>query len=217
MKKILILIVVCNLSILFSACSDKIPENINDDNVATTLKTTEATIEDDYVINIPYSCFDEVSDEDAIVTGTDMRNGIINKELSDNGGIILTVDRDKYDTLLKYAKEQFEEEVKNVETYNQDVEKIEYSDNLDNLRVYINHSYFETEPQPEQSYGMDGEPYAMIDTVTKVNISFGDLFKDSIYYQSLLKKTDTELLTCKYSYIDSSNDKVMNEFIYPDE
>ena len=131
-----------------------------------------------------------------------------------NNIIIITVDKNKYDDLLEYAKSEFVNEVKMIDESNADIEKIEYSDNFDTVRFYFNHSYFYPETQPLNSNG--GLPVVDAPATHKV-VTFGNIFTNSIYYQSLLKKTETELLTCKYSFIDSSDNSVVEEYVYPEK
>lgn len=218
MKRVLVVLLASLLSISLCACNSNNTENSNQiSHTTVSVETTvpETTVQDDYKISIPYACFDSVSKDDCIVTGTDMKNGILKKELSDNGGIILTVDKDKYDDLLEYAKNQFISEIERLKQYNADTfEKIEYSDNLDTIKLYCSHSYFYPETQPLNSNG--GLPVVDAPATHKV-ITFGNIFKNSIYYQSLLKKTETELLTCKYSFIDSSDNSVVEEYVYPEK
>lgn len=215
MKKLCILVFIGLLTVSFSACNNESTENSS--SIQSTVQETAnvtTTSDSNYKINIPYSCFESVSDNDCIVTGTDMKNGIKSKELSGNGGIIITVDKNKYDDLLEYAKSEFVNEVKMIDESNADIEKIEYSDNFDTVRFYFNHSYFYPETQPLNSNG--GLPVVDAPATHKV-ITFGNIFKNSIYYQSLLKKTETELLTCKYSFIDSSDNSVVEEYVYPEK
>lgn len=212
MKKLCILIFIGLLTVSFSACGNENSSTNQSAIQETTVTTT--TAEENYKINIPYSCFKSVSDDDCIVTGTDMKNGILSKELSGNGGIIVTVNKDKYDDLLEYAKSEFVDEVKMINESNSDIEKIEYSNNFDTVSFYFNHSYFYPETQPKNSN--NGLPVADVPATNKV-ITFGNIFENSIYYQSLLKKTETELLTCKYLFIDSSDNSVVEEYIYPEK
>lgn len=215
MKRVLVVLLASLLSISLCACNSNNTENSNQiSHTTVSVETTvpETTVQEDYKISIPYACFDSVSKDDCIVTGTDMKNGILKKELSDNGGIILTVDKDKYDDLLEYAKNQFISEIERLKQYNADTfEKIEYSDNLDTIKLYCSHSYFYPETSPSNEYPV------VKPKPTYSSISWGSLFEDSIYYQSLVKKTETELLTCNYYFIDSSNGNVERDYVFPEE
>lgn len=212
MKKFLIFAFIGLFAFSISGCVNEKNEN---SSVSTEPETSAvSTVEENYKINIPYSYFNTLSDEDCIVTGTDMRNGILSKDLSGNGGIILTVVNDKYDDLLKYAKSEIENEINTISEINSDIEKVEYSENFDVISIYLNHSYFETQPTNEQTN--DGEPMAQMSIEVK-SINYGNIFKKSIYYQALIKKTDTELLTCKCLNIDNSDNSVVDEIIYPEK
>jgi hypothetical protein len=215
MKKLITLIIISLLSVSFSACGSSSEVNPTTTIPETTIENTtevQTTVEENITINIPYACFDNVSDDDCIVTGTDMKNGILSKELNNNGGLIITVDKDKYEDLIDYAKSEFENEIDNVVSLNEPIEKIEYNDNLDDIKIYFQHEYFE----PSEISSVDGNPVANNSSMS-ISISYGNIFKDSIYYQSLIKKTDTELLTCNYSTIDSDNNNVVSENVYPEK
>lgn len=217
LKKVLVFLLAGLLTLSFSSCGNSNTESSGfNSQTSVSVGTTvpETTEQENLKINIPYSCFDSVSKDDCILTRTDMENGILSKELSDNGGIILTVDNNKYDDLLEYAKNQFVSEINRLKQSNADIEKIEYSDTLDTISLYFSHTYFYPDTQANDSN--NGLPVADAPVVEKP-ISWGSVFEDSIYYQSLIKKTETELLTCNYYFIDSSNGNVEREYVFPEE
>ena len=116
MKKLIALCIATALIASLTACNGTTTTAESDTSassqtVATTaLQTeapTEATEATEYKIHLPYSCFPAgglPTDSDLILTNEDRECGIISKEKVSTGGMIITVEKDKYDKLLEHQK-----------------------------------------------------------------------------------------------------------------
>lgn len=107
--------------------------------VATTALQTEAPTEaTEYKIHLPYSCFPAgglPTDSDLILTNEDRECGIISKEKVSTGGMIITVEKDKYDKLLEHQKNKLCELIER-EQADMYIDRIEYNDDFSEIVEY---------------------------------------------------------------------------------
>lgn len=129
-----------NFAVSLTACSgtNTVPSSIDaaTQAVATTAAPTEAPTEaTEYKIHLPYSCFPAgglPTDSDLILTNEDRECGIISKEKVSTGGMIITVEKDKYDQLLEHQKNKLCELIER-EQADMYIDRIEYNDDFRKL------------------------------------------------------------------------------------
>lgn len=140
MKKCLALCILAIFAVSLTACSgtNTVPSSIDaaTQAVATTAAPTEAPTEaTEYKIHLPYSCFPAgglPTDSDLILTNEDRECGIISKEKVSTGGMIITVEKDKYDQLLEHQKNKLCELIER-EQADMYIDRIEYNDDFRKL------------------------------------------------------------------------------------
>lgn len=218
-KKMILLAISAALLLSTAACgttNDKsvVKSDITKSVSAAQDKTTVAE-ETAYEITIPYSYFSDgiPTDEDLVITGTDRTNGIIKKEKLVNGGMLITVDKSKYNDLLEYSKSKIIDYC-NKQTEEPIYTNVEYNDDFNEFIIYQAVEKEETQPTVND----DDTPMAVIPDRTPPSISYeNEITKESIYYQALIKMTDTEIITCKVKHLNSDTNELIKENTYPNE
>lgn len=152
---------------------------------------------------IPISYFEEgvPSEKDLVISGTDKTNGITNKEKLTNGGMLITVEKSKYNDLLDYTKEQIINYC-NMQTEINNYTKVEHNNDFSEIIIY------------QTVLSEEGNLDEMI-PATSAMFSYDDIIaQESIYYQALLKKTDTENIICKVKFLNSDTNELLREYTY---
>lgn len=213
MKKIISICIVTALIATLTACSSS-------ENTSTNLSTTKAvttttaqteppTEQTEYKITIPYSCFDGVpSESDLIITNEDRTNGITNKEKVNSGGMIITVDVNKYDQLVEFHKNKMLDLIELERQDNEGITNLDYNDDFSEFTI---HKIVYHEP----TYSSD-MPMAVTGAVVYKS-HFGEIAKESIYYQAVLKNDSTENITCTSITKDSETGEILYTSIYPEK
>ncbi len=214
MKKIFALCIAAALIVSFSACSSQ--EN-NQTTVPTTNATTASTFQTEkpteateYKINIPYSCFSNgvPLDSDLIITNEDRSNGITNKEKVNSGGMIITVEIDKYEQLVEFHKNKVLEWI-DLERQDDDrVTNLTYNDDFSEFTV-SEIVYHEPSYSPDMAISVTGASVR--------NSHFYEIKQESIYYQAILKKDSTENITCTIITKDSETGELLHTSVYPEK
>lgn len=222
MKKLIALCIATALIASLTACNGTTTTAESDTSassqtVATTaLQTeapTEATEATEYKIHLPYSCFPAgglPTDSDLILTNEDRECGIISKEKVSTGGMIITVEKDKYDKLLEHQKNKLCELIER-EQADMYIDRIEYNDDFSEIVEY----QVPEETEPEHSSD-DDQNRALLYTLPYTDYSHNqEINYESVYYQALLKKNDdSEIITCTYIVKDSEGE-VLDTSVYP--
>lgn len=222
MKKLIALCIATALIASLTACNGTTTTAESDTSassqtVATTaLQTeapTEATEATEYKIHLPYSCFPAgglPTDSDLILTNEDRECGIISKEKVSTGGMIITVEKDKYDKLLEHQKNKLCEIIER-EQADMYIDRIEYNDDFSEIVEY----QVPEETEPEHSSD-DDQNRALLYTLPYTDYSHNqEINYESVYYQALLKKNDdSEIITCTYIVKDSEGE-VLDTSVYP--
>lgn len=215
MKKLIALCIATALIASLTACNGTTTTAESDTSassqtVATTALQTEAT---EYKIHLPYSCFPAgglPTDSDLILTNEDRECGIISKEKVSTGGMIITVEKDKYDKLLEHQKNKLCELIER-EQADMYIDRIEYNDDFSEIVEY----QVPEETEPEHSSD-DDQNRALLYTLPYTDYSHNqEINYESVYYQALLKKNDdSEIITCTYIVKDSEGE-VLDTSVYP--
>ena len=216
MKKLIALCIATALIASLTACNGTTTTAESDTSassqtVATTALQTEAPTEaTEYKIHLPYSCFPAgglPTDSDLILTNEDRECGIISKEKVSTGGMIITVEKDKYDQLLEHQKNKLCELIER-DMY---IDRIEYNDDFSEIVEY----QVPKETEPEHSSD-DDQNRALLYTLPYTDYSHNqEINYESVYYQALLKKNDdSEIITCTYIVKDSEGE-VLDTSVYP--
>ena len=222
MKKLIALCIATALIASLTACNGTTTTAESDTSassqtVATTaLQTeapTEATEATEYIIHLAYSCFPAgglPTDSDLILTNEDRECGIISKEKVSTGGMIITVEKDKYDKLLEHQKNKLCELIER-EQADMYIDRIEYNDDFSEIVEY----QVPEETEPEHSSD-DDQNRALLYTLPYTDYSHNqEINYESVYYQALLKKNDdSEIITCTYIVKDSEGE-VLDTSVYP--
>lgn len=217
-EKCLALCILAIFAVSLTACSgtNTVPSSIDaaTQAVATTAAPTEAPTEaTEYKIHLPYSCFPAgglPTDSDLILTNEDRECGIISKEKVSTGGMIITVEKDKYDQLLEHQKNKLCELIER-EQADMYIDRIEYNDDFSEIVEY----QVPKETEPEHSSD-DDQNRALLYTLPYTDYSHNqEINYESVYYQALLKKNDdSEIITCTYIVKDSEGE-VLDTSVYP--
>ena len=223
MKKLIALCIATALIASLTACNGTTTTAESDTSassqtVATTALQTEAPTEatteaTEYKIHLPYSCFPAgglPTDSDLILTNEDRECGIISKEKVSTGGMIITVEKDKYDKLLEHQKNKLCELIER-EQADMYIDRIEYNDDFSEIVEY----QVPEETEPEHSSD-DDQNRALLYTLPYTDYSHNqEINYESVYYQALLKKNDdSEIITCTYIVKDSEGE-VLDTSVYP--
>lgn len=219
MKKLIALCIATALIASLTACNGTTTTTDSDTSassqtVATTALQTEAPTEaTEYKIHLPYSCFPAgglPTDSDLILTNEDRECGIISKEKVSTGGMIITVEKDKYDKLLEHQKNKLCELIER-EQADMYIDRIEYNDDFSEIVEY----QVPKETEPEHSSD-DDQNRALLYTLPYTDYSHNqEINYESVYYQALLKKNDdSEIITCTYIVKDSEGE-VLDTSVYP--
>ena len=219
MKKLIVLCIATALIASLTACNGTTTTADSDTSassqtVATTALQTEAPTEaTEYKIHLPYSYFPAgglPTDSDLILTNEDRECGIISKEKVSTGGMIITVEKDKYDQLLEHQKNKLCELIER-EQADMYIDRIEYNDDFSEIVEY----QVPEETEPEHSSD-DDQNRALLYTLPYTDYSHNqEINYESVYYQALLKKNDdSEIITCTYIVKDSEGE-VLDTSVYP--
>lgn len=219
MKKLIALCIAIALIASLTACNGTTTTadsntSASSQTVATTSLQTEVPTETtEYKIHLPYSCFPAgglPTDSDLILTNEDGEFGITSKEKVSTGGMVITVEKDKYDQLLEHQKNKLCELIER-EQADMYIDRIEYNDDFSEIVEYK----VPEETEPEHS--SDDDQYRATSFSLPDYSHYSEIDYASIYYQALLKKNDnSEIITCTYIVKDSEGE-VLDTSVYPSE
>lgn len=203
MKKIIyVLMVILAILVFCTSCSSE--------NKASQLETTTPTTEvettvivsstskasAEYVkIEIPKCCVIGTDEDICKITDEEKANGIFEKEKSDGGGVILSISSDDYEGFVNYSKNTVKKELDALPENYSKISKVEYNDEITDVIIYADNNYEKTS-----------------DSLASLTCAM-----DSIFYQSVLKKTDTDNLQCHIKVMDNKANTVLNEFTFPEQ
>lgn len=207
MKKCLTLCILAIFAVSLTACSgtNTVPSSIDaaTQAVATTAAPTEAPTEaTEYKIHIPYSYFGGVPDEDdLVITNSDKEYGITAKEKVATGGMLITVEKDKYNQLLEMQKNKLIDLIKMGEIYSI-VDRFEYNDDFSEIVEYrVPEEVEEPDTTPNENIG----PTCATGAAVTPNTFNSQIFHESVYYQAIYNKNDgSQNITC--THIVKEND-----------
>lgn len=206
MKKCLALCILAIFAVSLTACSGTSTASSSTDAVTqavTTVTPTEVPTEiTEYKIHIPYSYFGGVPDDDDLVlTNSDKEYGITAKEKVATGGMLITVEKDKYDQLLEMQKNKLIDLIESSKVYSI-VDRIEYNDDFSEIVEYrVPEEVEEPDDTPNENVGPTCAPGSTVSP----NTFNPQIFYESVYYQAIYNKNDgSQNITC--THIVKEND-----------
>lgn len=206
MKKCLTLCILAIFAVSLTACSGTSTASSSTDAVTqavTTVTPTEVPTEiTEYKIHIPYSYFGGVPDDDDLVlTNSDKEYGITAKEKVATGGMLITVEKDKYDQLLEMQKNKLIDLIESSKVYSI-VDRIEYNDDFSEIVEYrVPEEVEEPDDTPNENVGPTCAPGSTVSP----NTFNQQIFYESVYYQAIYNKNDgSQNITC--THIVKEND-----------
>lgn len=192
MKKCLTFCILAIFAVSLTACSGTNTASSSTDAatqaVVTTAAPTQAPTEaTEYKIHIPYSYFGGVPDDDDLVlTNSDKEYGITAKEKVATGGMLITVEKDKYDQLLEMQKNKLIDLIESSKVYSI-VDRIEYNDDFSEIVEYrVPEEVEEPDDTPNENVGPTCAPGSTVSP----NTFNPQIFYESVYYQAIYNKND---------------------------